>query len=408
MAAEHLISLNIRGYRPFRDADVTFGPLEVFVGANGTGKSSLFEFLRFLRDGVYQEMPPEIVAGLTGQRIFHSPGPERFAWKAKIDLGQRYPVMYQGEVAGPLGKPRVSFERVGTAPPDESGLKPIVFMDVREQRGSMRDLPPGEPRDAGLEAWMRDQYQGQWIGQELTLNRWNELALHATTNPAMVTPYNLREYIARWRFYDSFRMATEKQRKSVLLEQEPLLHEHCGNLSSVLGYLSMEHPDSFQELEECLRLAVPGFKRMGVKPRGAPGEVIAFWSEGGVDEELSLADLSDGIVRLLCWLALCVHPTPPSLICIDEPDQGLHPRIAPLLAGMFERACERTQILLATHSSYFLRQFDLSRITVVKKEEGHARFLKPSDRAALTAQLEEFGADEIEAMHRSDELEALV
>jgi predicted ATPase len=126
-----------------------------------------------------------------------------------------------------------------------------------------------------------------------------------------------------------------------------------------------------------------------------------------VDEELSLADLSDGILRFLAWTTLCLMPNPPSLICIDEPDQGVHPRTLPILAGLFEKASQRTQILLATHASYFLTQFDIERIAVMKKVDGESRYLKPADAAALRANLQEFGIAELEAMHRSDELEAL-
>jgi predicted ATPase len=157
-----------------------------------------------------------------------------------------------------------------------------------------------------------------------------------------------------------------------------------------------------------LRTAIPGFKGLTVKARGGPGEVIAFWQEQGVDGELSLADLSDGILRLICWATLCVQPNPPSLICIDEPDQGVHPRTLPVLAGLFEQASARTQILLATHASYFLTQFGLSRIAVMRKEQGKSLYLKPADSATLREMLEDFGPEEIEAMHRSDELEVLV
>lgn len=152
---------------------------------------------------------------------------------------------------------------------------------------------------------------------------------------------------------------------------------------------------------------VPGFRGLSVKARGGPGQVLGFWREEGVDGELSLADLSDGTLRLLCWTALCVQPNPPALLCIDEPDQGVHPRTLPVLAGLFEKAADRTQILLATHASYFLVQFGLERIAVLRKERGAALFIKPSDVAALTENLEEFGPDEIEVMHRSDELERL-
>ncbi|MBM3790822.1 MAG: hypothetical protein FJW35_10815 [Acidobacteria bacterium] len=72
-----LTSIKIRGYRPFRDFLCNVGSLEVLAGANGSGKSSLFEFLRFLRDSLYQDIPPEIIPGSIGQQIFHFPGPPK-------------------------------------------------------------------------------------------------------------------------------------------------------------------------------------------------------------------------------------------------------------------------------------------------------------------------------------------
>jgi predicted ATPase len=171
--------------------------------------------------------------------------------------------------------------------------------------------------------------------------------------------------------------------------------------------LRTEHPIVFDELKTHLRSTVPGFRNLTVKARGGPGQVIAFWQEEGVDDELSLADLSDGILRFLCWTTLCLVPNPPTLICIDEPDQGVHPRTLPILAGLFEKASTRTQLLLATHASYFLSQFDVTRIAVMKKVDGESRYLKPGDSEVLRANLEDFGVEELEAMHRSDELEVL-
>jgi len=94
-------------------------------------------------------------------------------------------------------------------------------------------------------------------------------------------------------------------------------------------------------------------------------------------------------------------------MCIDEPELGLHPRTLPVLAGLFEKASDRTQIILATHSSYFLTQFDVSRIAVMRREKGETEFIKPRDSKALVANLQEFGSEEIEVMHRSGEVERL-
>ncbi len=389
----HIQSLRLHGYRPFRDFAAQLSELEVIVGANGSGKSSLFEFLRFLRDAVQFDIPPEIVAGSVGQQIFHRPGPDRFRWDIGIRLFQpdnagplAHDVLYQGEVHGPVGRTRVWREQVcpAQAGPDE------FFMAIQEGEG-----------------FIQEPATGNLMRQEISLRKPNQLALGVMTSPAAETLYYLREFVVNWRFYDAFHINAAQIRKSAPVEQQPVLREDGGNLSAVLFHLMTEHPLVFDELKTHLRSAVPGFRNLTVKARGGPGEVIAFWQEQGVDNELSLADLSDGILHFLCWAALCLSPNPPTLVCIDEPNLGVHPRTLPILAGLFEKASQRAQFLLATHASYFLTQFDLARIAVMKKVDGASQYLKPADSDTLRANLDEFGRAELESMHRSDELEAL-
>ena len=373
-----LRSVKIQGYRPFKDFLAPLGPMEVIVGANGSGKSSLFEFLRFLRDSLslYQNIPPGIISDYAGQRIFHSPGPEEFSWDIEVEFPQLHVVGYKGKLMGPMGHRRVVYESVQT----EASL----LMERDENRYFTWDFDQG--RSTGI------------VNQD-------QLVLGFSTDPKMEILYKLREYILGWRFYDSFNIDRHNIRRPVLVEQAPVLNENARNLSALLHYFVTEHHPAVDDLQQHLRLTIPGFRNLMVKAQGAPGEVIAFWQEEGVDSDLSLADLSDGILQLICWTALCVQPNPPSLICIDEPDQGVHPRTLPVLAGLFEKACDRTQIILATHSSYFLKQFDISRIAVMRKENGEAKFIKPKNSAVLIEFLKDFGPEEIEIMHRNGELE---
>lgn len=386
-----LPSIQIKGYRPFEDILIRFSPLQIIVGANGAGKSSLFEFLKFIRDACYQEIPPEIVTGSIGQQIFHKPGPDRLWWSAEVDLKQKVPLYYQGELMGPVGSTRIIFERVITKRPSHEDLdKGYIFLNFKNGKGVVRD-----PQDRKFKR------------KEWDLRKPNQLGLGAITDSTLVTLFNLREYIRGWRFYNSFHINNEKIRKSVPTSQDPVMHEDAGNLSAVLFHLMTEHPESFAELKSLIKTAIPGFRDLNVKARGGPGEVIAFWREQDVDTELSLADLSDGTLRFIAWATLGVTPSPPTLICIDEPDQGVHPRTLPILAGLFVKASQRTQVILATHAPYFLTQFDWGHIAVMKKEGGKSVFARVSDSQTLLDNLADFGRDELEKMHRTDELEAL-
>lgn len=385
--------IKIHGYRPFREFEASFGLLEVIAGANGSGKSSLFEFLKFLRDSVSQEIPPEIITGAIGQQVFHQPGPERLHWRLRAKLGSGSPswqyVDYYGTITGPMGQPKVTQEAalLNLATPG----KPLEILTVQGGRGK----------------FTKTNHRTGEVSYETLTRKNNQLALQAMINQDMKELFALREFISGWRFYSSFSINADRIRKASLVEQEPRLRDDASNLSSVLHYLQTEHAALFDEMQQHLRSVVPGFRSLSVKARGGPGEVMAFWREQGVEAELSLADLSDGILRLLCWLVLCVQPDPAMLICIDEPDQGVHPRALPVLAGLFDKASDRTQIFLATHSSYFLSQFEVGDIAVFRREEGAARWLKPKDSITLVHNLEDFGSDELEVMHRNDELERL-
>ncbi len=387
-----LSSITIKGYRSIENTYFVIEPLQVLVGANGTGKSCFFEFLRFIRDACYHEIPPEIVRGTIGQQIFHKPGPDKLGWCAEVTMPERNDaILYEGELIGPIGSPKITCERVIAKNTfQKNSDADYIFMDFKNGKGVVR-----EPGDKNFRP-------KQW-----DLKKTNQLGLGAITDSTLATLFNFREYIRGWRFYDSFIINNEKIRRPVPASQEALLHEDFGNLSAILLNLMTEQPESFYELKSLIKLAIPGFKDLNVKARGGPGEVLAFWGEQFNDTDLSLADLSDGTLRFIVWATLCVMPYPPTLICIDEPDQGVHPRTLPIIAGLLEKMSKRTQVILATHDSFFLSQFDTKNIGVMKKEFGNSVFIRASDSKTLTDNLEEFGHEELEKMHRSDELDML-
>jgi predicted ATPase len=381
--------IEIDGYRPFRDFTAELGSLTVMIGANAAGKSALLDFLQFASDAVNEPLPPEIDRGSIGKALFHAGGPAKIAWSMTVDLGRL--LRYEVEILGPVGAPRVARERLATAEPTESGdARPALFLDFRAGSGTLRD--PG--RSVMVPA--------PWPAIP------NELALRRMIDPRYTAVYRLREAMSKWRVYTGFDVSAESPiRQPAITESEPVLAESGHNLSAVLLWLQTEHRDVFAELETHLRSVIPSFRALQIKLMGGRGRAMATWLEDGVADDLTLADLSDGTLRFLGWATLCLAPNPPSLICMDEPEIGLHPRVLPVLAGLCQRASEQTQVLLTTHSPYFLAQFDLDDIAVMRREDGRAVFARPGSSASLRAMIEEIGGDELMRMHVSDELETL-
>ena len=141
---------------------------------------------------------------------------------------------------GPRSNPQISFERV------ESSQD--WFMDMKGSEGVYRE--PG------------------YAETNRVLNKRNQLTLRTIANSGLATLTKLQEYIGGWKFYSSFNISNDKIRKSVILEQEPVLDEDAGNLSSVLHYLMTEHSGVFDELQQHLQSVIPGFKGLTVKARG--------------------------------------------------------------------------------------------------------------------------------------------
>lgn len=380
----------ITGYRPFDGFVAEPGDLTVIIGANSTGKSSLFDCLRFLSFAASNPLPPEIDPRSAGKALFHAGGPERISLACVVDMRQKKPLRYQIEIRGPIGDPRVSRERLETAEPlTADGRNAFVFLDFRDGKGVVRD-----------------QVERRLIRPEWTVQP-NELALRRALDPTLLTLSRFQEFLSSWRFYSGFDVsASAAIRRPVPTEPNPTLSDDGANISAVLFSLMTEHPEAWQELETHLRSAVPGFQSITVKPRGGPGTVIAIWRERDVPSELTLADLSDGTLRLLCWATLCLSPSLPPLVCIDEPELGLHPRVLPVLTGLFRVASARSQILIATHSPYLLSQCSLDEIAVMRKDDGAARFLRPRTSPGLRREVEEIGGEALARLHISDELES--
>jgi predicted ATPase len=128
-----------------------------------------------------------------------------------------------------------------------------------------------------------------------------------------------------------------------------LLEPDCSNLGLVLNRLQEDLTLKRRLIQE-LQALYAGIEDYYVKIDG--GTVQVFFQENiqGRIVPMPATRLSDGTLRYLCLLAILCHPSPPPLVCIEEPELGLHPDVLPQLAQLLKEASERTQLIVTTHS----------------------------------------------------------
>jgi predicted ATPase len=121
------------------------------------------------------------------------------------------------------------------------------------------------------------------------------------------------------------------------------------------------------------------------------GTVHLFIREEGLEKPISAMRLSDGTLRYLCLLVILCHPEPPPLICIEEPETGLHPDILPTIAELMIEASQRTQLIVTTHSDILVSAFSErpEAVLVCEKDEDGTHF-KRLEKDKLKAWLEEY------------------
>ena len=169
------------------------------------------------------------------------------------------------------------------------------------------------------------------------------------------------------------------------------LAEDGANLGLILSRLGRD-PKSKSRLLKALRELYDGVDEYGVSVEG--GTVQIFLQEGNIT--IPATRLSDGTLRYLCLLAILCHPTPPPLICIEEPELGLHPDILPGLADLLREASERCQLIVTTHSDTLVDALTDTpeSVVVCEKEKGQTR-MKRLDKAELSHWLEKYRLGEL-------------
>ena len=169
--------------------------------------------------------------------------------------------------------------------------------------------------------------------------------------------------------------------------------EDASNLGLVLNEL-LNHPPVKRQLLERLRGFYPSVEDVFTSVSG--GTVQVFFHEKDLRHAVPATRLSDGSLRYLCLLALLCHPEPPPVVCIEEPELGLHPDVIPEVARLLVEASSRSQLFITTHSDILVDELTSTPESVIicEKSDG-ATQLRRLDAGELEPWLEKYRLGEL-------------
>lgn len=372
-------SIEIKNYRLFRDTKLEHIPrLCVLVGANGTGKSTLFDVFSFLKDALAMNV---------GKAVSKRGGYKELASRGFADEPIELTLQFRLEITG---KDRLVTYVLKIAPGKDG--RPIVEREVlRYKRGSygapFRFLDFSEGKGYAI------TNEEDFSKPDEELNR-EDQELDA---PDILAIKGLGQF-ERFKAASAFRMMIENWHISdfhvseARPSQEEGFAEHLStrgdNLPLVANFLFEHHPDRFNRVLESMKRRVPGVSVVEPK-QTEDGRLVLRFQDGSFKDPFIARHVSDGTIKMFAYLVLLNDPKPYPLLAVEEPENQLYPELLPELAEEFRDYARRGgQVFISSHSPDFLNALTLDEIYCLRKDNGFTRASRASDSENLRSLFE--------------------
>jgi predicted ATPase len=384
---------NLLSFGP-ESEEITLEPLNVLIGPNASGKSNLIESIAILRATSKDLTAPIREGGGMGEWLWKG---GKTIPTAKVEATVEYP-----ESIMPL-RYRLCMTVVGQrleivdeAVENEHPSKPTetdVYFFYRFQGGNpalnVRTAIGAQAPVGTDEGRTRRHLRREDLSPEQSVLSQRK---DPDQYPEITYLGNQFASIRLYREWNLGRYVAPRMPQKADLPDDFLL-EDASNLGLVLNDLQ-NRPGTRRVLIEKFRQCYEGVEDITTKVQG--GTVQIFVHEKGLNQPIPATRLSDGTLRYLCLLTLLCHPTPPPLLCIEEPELGLHPDVLTTVADLLVEAAQRTQLIVTTHSDALVSALtDTPESVLVCEHDDMGTHLRRLEAARLKQWLEKYSLGEL-------------
>jgi predicted ATPase len=157
------------------------------------------------------------------------------------------------------------------------------------------------------------------------------------------------------------------------------------NLANVIQFLAEQHPQRLEQIFAVLRQRVPRIESV-LSETMPDGRQLLQIKDAPFSHPVLARFASDGTLKMLAYLVMLNDPSPPPFIGIEEPENFLHPRLLQELADECRAAIAQTQLLVTTHSPFFLNGLRPEEVRVLwRDEQGYTQAQRASDLRGVQA-----------------------
>lgn len=368
-------SIRLKNFKVFRDVHLKdIPPFLIVVGANGVGKTSLFDVFGFLHDCLKGNVRQALdIRGRFREVLSRDSDGDTIL----IEIQYRMPisgvnrlVTYSLEIGERGNAPYVKREilrykrgRYGS---------PYRFLDFENGQGfAITNEEDFKKSDDELDR----EYQSVAI-DTLAIKGLGQFERFKAANA-------FRQLIEQWHVSD-FHISAARGRKEPTGDSEHL-SESGDNLPLVARYLYEQYPESFNKILETMSRRVPGVK--GIEPRLMDdGYLTLRFQDGSFKTPFLDRYVSDGTIKMFAYMVLLHDPKPHPLLCVEEPENQLYPTLMAELAEEFRGyALRGGQVLVSTHSPDFLNAAELDEVCWLVKKDGGTQVRRAKDDPQISA-----------------------
>jgi predicted ATPase len=366
--------IRLRNFRAFRDVDLRDLPsFAVFVGANGTGKTTLFSVFQFLHEALTTNVKTAFakLGGFQEVRSRGSSGPIEIELTLTEELEHEEPsrICYALQLDEYLGMISVADETLDHRQGDDE--QPLRLLHFRNGEGVAFATVPGSTSEDE-----RQLLKGRDLLALKGFAQFKQFPIASAVGTL----------IERWHLSD---LHIDRSRTDQLAGDAEHLSSDGDNLPLVLEHLQKRHPDVLAQIVQRLARRVPGLQRIETKVT-EEGRVLLKFQDGAFEDPFLARHVSDGTITMLAYLVLLLDPDPHPLLCVEEPEHHLYPTLLSELAEELRAYAVRGgQVMVTSHSPDFLNAIELDEVFWLVKRNGATEIRRGRDNAQLKAYMED-------------------